>query len=37
MLEQADEPQHKVELKDLANRQIKIEEMARDIATGKNK
>jgi hypothetical protein len=37
--EQVDEGQIqiKVELKDLANRQVKIEEMARDIATGKNK
>jgi len=29
--------QLKQELKDLANRQVRIEEMARDIATGKNK
>lgn len=35
--EQVDDPQIKSELKDVANRQIKIEEMARDIATGKNK
>ncbi len=35
--EQTNDPQIKVELKDLANRQVKIEEMARDIATGKNK
>jgi len=35
--EQAEDPQIKVELKDVANRQVKIEEMARDIATGKNK
>jgi len=37
MVEQVDDPQIKVELKDIANRQIKIEEMARDLATGKNK
>jgi len=35
--EQTVDPLIKVELKDLANRQIRIEEMARDIATGKNK
>jgi len=35
--EQADEPLIKTELKDLSGRQIKIEEMARDIASGKNK
>lgn len=35
--EQSTEPQIKVELKDLGNRQERIEEMARDIATGKNK
>ncbi len=37
VVEQVDDPQTKVELKDLANRQVKIEEMARDLATGKNK
>jgi hypothetical protein len=35
--EQVDDPQIKNELKDVSNRQVKIEEMARDIATGKNK
>jgi hypothetical protein len=35
--EQADDPQLKNEFKDLSDRQIKIEEIARDIATGKNK
>jgi hypothetical protein len=35
--EQTDDPQRKVEYKDLSGRQIKIEEMARDIASGKNK
>ena len=34
--EQADEPQTKKELKDLGERQIRIEEMARDISTKKN-
>jgi hypothetical protein len=37
LAEQADEPQIRNELKDLSNRQVKIEEMARDIASGKNK
>lgn len=35
--EQADEPLIKNELRDLSNRQVKIEEMARDLASGKNK
>jgi hypothetical protein len=35
--EQADDPQLKNEFKDLSDRQIKIEEISRDIATGKNK
>jgi len=36
-MEKAEVQQLKTELKDLSNRQINIEEMARDIATGKNK
>lgn len=35
--EQADDPQIKHELRDLAGRQMKIEEMTRDLASGRNK
>jgi hypothetical protein len=35
--EQADDPQIKIELRDLANRQAKVEEMTRDLASGRNK